>query len=228
MTKHGGTASAAGPEASNRRHPRGRRKARLGECGGHKSALRPPLPVCHHAVSVVDSVPVTASPSALSGVHVLGWGFSVPGPSPRTAPTSGSRNSAGNSVTELSASTGALVEVILGAKYGFNGPSAISADGTHVWVVNENNSVTELSASTGALIKVISGSKYGFNVPDAVSSDGTRVWVANGDGNSVTELNASTGALVQVISDSSYGFNVPEAVSSTARVSGWRTPAATR
>ena len=42
----------------------------------------------------------------------------------------------GNSVTELSASTGALVQVISGSSYGFDAPAAISSDGTHVWVAN--------------------------------------------------------------------------------------------
>ena len=118
-------------------------------------------------------------------------------------------------MTELSASTGALVQVISASGYGFSDPVAISSDGTHVWVANfDGNSVTELSASTGALVQVISGSSYGFDAPDAISSDGTDVWVANADGNSVTELSASTGALVQVISGSSYGFNGPDAISS--------------
>ena len=37
----------------------------------------------------------------------------------------------GDSVTELSASTGALVKVISGSSYGFNEPGAIASDGTH-------------------------------------------------------------------------------------------------
>ena len=44
---------------------------------------------------------------------------------------------ADNTVTELLASTGALVRVISGSSYHFNGPWAISSDGTHVWVANE-------------------------------------------------------------------------------------------
>ena len=89
-------------------------------------------------------------------------------------------NNDGNSVTELNASTGALVKVISGSRYEFNDPDAIASDGTHVWVANDDgNSVTELNASTGGLVKVISGSSYGFNDPDAIASDGTHVWVAN-------------------------------------------------
>ena len=72
-------------------------------------------------------------------------------------------------MTELSASTGALVKVISGSAYEFDGPDAVASDGTHVWVANAGGTaVTELSASTGALVKVISGSGYGFDNPDAV------------------------------------------------------------
>jgi hypothetical protein len=54
----------------------------------------------------------------------------------------------GNSVTELSASTGALVKVIRGSNYGFDGPSGITSGGTHIWVANTNGqSVTEFPDS---------------------------------------------------------------------------------
>ncbi len=96
-------------------------------------------------------------------------------------------NYGGNSVTELSAKTGALVQVISGSSYGFNEPLAISSDGTDVWVMNGgNNSVTELSASTGSRVQVLSGSNYGFNGPVGITSDGSDVWVPNYDGQSVT------------------------------------------
>jgi hypothetical protein len=39
-------------------------------------------------------------------------------------------------VTELSASTGALVKVITGSAYGFNVPVAVSSDGVNVWATN--------------------------------------------------------------------------------------------
>ena len=89
-------------------------------------------------------------------------------------------NRDGDSVTELNASTGALVQVITGSSYGFDSPDAISSDGTHVWVANpDGDSVTELTRLDGALVQVISGSSYGFDDPDAIASDGTHVWVAN-------------------------------------------------
>ena len=105
------------------------------------------------AVGATGSNASQVSPSAtpvrqLSGVNVLGWGFNGP-----DAITSGGThvwvaNANGDSVTELSASTGALVKVIRGSSYGFDYPSGITSDGTHVWVANYwGNSVTEFSAS---------------------------------------------------------------------------------
>jgi DNA-binding beta-propeller fold protein YncE len=122
-----------------------------------------------------------------------------------------------NGVTEIDASSGALVQQITGSSYGFDWPSAISSDGTNVWVVNFNNSVTEIDAVTGALVQVISGSTYGFNDHDGlstISSDGTHVWTANFGGNTVTEMSANTGALTQLIGSNSYGIDYPFGVSS--------------
>jgi DNA-binding beta-propeller fold protein YncE len=63
-----------------------------------------------------------------------------------------------NSVTELDAATGALVQVITGSNYGFDSPVEVNSDGSHVWITNAgNNSVTELDAATGALVQVIGG-----------------------------------------------------------------------
>ena len=86
----------------------------------------------------------------------------------------------GDSVTELNAATGALVQVMSGPSYGFSHPRAISSDGSHVWVANfGGHSVTELDAATGALVQVIRGSSYGFDSPWGISSDGSHVWVTN-------------------------------------------------
>ena len=167
---------------------------------------------------------------ALRGPQVFGWGFQAP----RAVSSDGAHvwvaNGADNKVIELSASTGAGVNVLSGPSYQFNDPAAISSDGTHVWVANgADNKVIELSALTGALVQVLSGSDYQFNEPDAISSDGTHVWVANQAGNSVTELSAATGALIYVLTDSDYptvpvqqggevfsdeAFNKPAAISS--------------
>ena len=114
----------------------------------------------------------------------------------------GGSQASGGWVTELDASTGALVQVLSDASYGFVLPTAITSDGTHVWVQNNTHwvgtgwtpfTVTELDADTGALAQIISGYLF-FNF----SSDGTHLWgVAPGQ---VTEFDASTGAVVQTIS----------------------------
>ncbi len=147
--------------------------------------------------NVCGALPSTTPVNPLSGVNVLGWGFDEP-----WAITTGGTHiwvaNDGNSVTELSASTGALVKVIRGSRYGFNGSLGITSDGTHIWVANsEGRSVTELLASTGALVKVVRGPSYGFDDPWAITTGGTHIWVTNES--SVTELSASTGALVKVI-----------------------------
>jgi hypothetical protein len=93
--------------------------------------------------------------------------------------------------------------------WGFNAPGVISADGSHVWIANEQDpsSVVELNTATGTLVRVIRGFRYRFNAPRGMSADGAHVWVANAGGNSVTELNAAaTGALVKVIRGAGYGW----------------------
>jgi DNA-binding beta-propeller fold protein YncE len=53
----------------------------------------------------------------------------------------------GDSVTELNAATGALVKVIRGSSYRFNGPAGVSSDGKDVWVANTlDDSVTGFPA----------------------------------------------------------------------------------
>ncbi len=101
-------------------------------------------------------------------------------------------NSADNTVTELDASTGAVIQTIaVGIE-----PEGVSSDGTHVWVTNSGtDTVTELDASTGAVIQTITVGREPFGV----SSDGTHVWVANSADGTVTELDASTGAVIQTI-----------------------------
>jgi YVTN family beta-propeller protein len=98
----------------------------------------------------------------------------------------------GNTVNELDASDGSLVQTIpVGSS-----PDAISSDGTDVWVANfGDDTVTELDASDGSLVQTI---PVGEN-PAGISSDGTHVWVANYGDDTVTELDASDGSVVRTI-----------------------------
>ena len=138
------------------------------------------------AATVIQTMPVGTNPSGVSsdGTHV--WVTNL--------------NS--NTVSELDASTGSVIQTIgLGAYYG---PSGVSSDGTHVWVADQGvATVTELNASTGSVVQTIGVGTY----PYSVSSDGTHVWVANGS-NTVTELNASTGSVVQTIGVGTYPYSV--------------------
>ena len=107
-----------------------------------------------------------------------------------------------STVTELNASTGAVIQTIdvTNSAYG------VSSDGTHVWVANSGqygDRARRLDRSRGPDHHV------GIS-PIGVSSDGTHVWVANYRDDTVTELNASTGAVVQTIAVG----NGPDAVSS--------------
>ncbi len=93
-----------------------------------------------------------------------------------------------------SASAAAVVQTIpVGNSHG-----AVSSDGTHVWVANEESgTVSEIDAATGTVVNTITvgGDPYG------VSSDGTHVWVTDYASNpgAVIEIDASTGTVVKAI-----------------------------
>ena len=78
-------------------------------------------------------------------------------------------NIEGDSVTEVSASDGSLVQNIKGSSYKFDAPVAMAIYGSDVWVANQGTewfggtqpgSVTEFSASTGQLIRVVKGAGF--------------------------------------------------------------------
>jgi YVTN family beta-propeller protein len=101
-------------------------------------------------------------------------------------------NSGSNTVSELNASTGSVIQTITVG----HAPVGVSSDGTHVWVVNiSGNTVSELNAATGSVIQTITVGTE----PTGVSSDGTHVWVTNSGSNTLSELDASTGSVIQTI-----------------------------
>ena len=99
-------------------------------------------------------------------------------------------NSQSTTVTELSASTGA----VLGTYTVGTQPFGVAFDGANIWVTSGGNgTVTELSASTGAVV----GTYPAGNLPLGVAFDGTNIWVVNQTTpGTVTKLLASTGAVV--------------------------------
>ena len=126
----------------------------------------------------------------------------------------------GASLTEINATTGALVRVISGPAYQFGRPDAVAAASGDLWVTNENASVTEIDETTGALVRVVRN--CGCRLAGGCRR-GRQPCVGRQCPNSdvtddrVSELNAKTGKLVRVISASQYGFNGPAGVAATGK-----------
>ena len=183
------------------------------------TGLEPCVELLAKIVGTTAPRPTVPGPSP-TGAHVLGWGLMGPEAMAvygRDLFVANSFSYGFGSVTELDASTGALVRVILGPAYGFDYPDAMVVAGGHLFVTNSppsgSGSVTELDASTGALVRVISGPAYRFDLSHVMAVYGGDVFVANSPPSgsvSVTELDASTGALVRVISGPVYRFNSPD------------------
>jgi hypothetical protein len=115
-------------------------------------------------------------------------------------------NGDGNSLTEINASTGALIRVISGAQYGFDNPDGLALSGNELFVANSYKwtagSITEINASTGALIRIF-GQKD-LRGPSTMVVDGNDLWVANPA--FLTEFNASTAAYMRSVSGADYQF----------------------
>jgi hypothetical protein len=121
-------------------------------------------------------------------------------------------NNAGNTVTEMDASSGAYVNMIAGAAYRFDGPTAIIAVGSNLFVANgTGNTVTEFAATGGTLVRVMRGARYGFSDPLALAAWGNHLFVLNGTG-SVTEVGINEGSVLGTASGSQFGFDAPTAM----------------
>ena len=123
---------------------------------------------------------------------------------------------AGDSVTEISASTGKLVRVISGSQFRFANPVAVTSAGSTMLVLNAGStsaasgSVTEFSARTGAFMRNVSGSRFAFFNPLALTVSGANIFVADEGNSSVTEFNVANGALVRVIAGQ--GLDAPDGI----------------
>ena len=125
----------------------------------------------------------------------------------------------GSSVTEVAASSGALIGVHASADF-IEAPSAIAVSSGHAWVANASDinggggsSLCELSVSSGSLVTIARARAYDFNVPSSMTYVGAHLVVTNFGSNTVTELSAGTGKLVRVFMGQTYGFNGPAAIS---------------
>jgi hypothetical protein len=100
----------------------------------------------------------------------------------------------GGSVTELDASTGALMKVLSGAAYHFTRPYCLAVVGPDLFVGSGTldlkkpaGSVTEINASTGVLVRVLSGARYQFWDVGGMAVSGDDVFVLNVFGRSLTD-----------------------------------------
>lgn len=123
---------------------------------------------------------------------------------------------AGNSVTEMTASTGKFVRVISGARFHFANPVAITSTGNTMLVLNAGSaatpsgSITEFSSRTGAFVRRVVGAKFSFANPQALTVSGANVFVADEGNASVTEFKVANGALVRVIKGQ--GLDAPDGI----------------
>ena len=100
-------------------------------------------------------------------------------------------NYSSNTVTELAAATGAVVNTYNPGT--LSDPAGIAFDGANIWVANAAaNNVSKLSAATGAVVATY---RVGTD-PYAIAFDGSNIWVTNVTGNSVTKLQATTGTML--------------------------------
>ena len=122
-------------------------------------------------------------------------------------------NSESDTVTELSATTGAPVRTITGSAYDFNGPLSILYNDGDVWVESAGTthggvgSISVFSAATGDFIR-------GMTIPepivqtdgeDTMAADGSRVWLATG-GDAVVEMGETGSAPVRALTAARYHF----------------------
>jgi hypothetical protein len=109
--------------------------------------------------------------------------------------------------------------------YGFNYPTDVAFDGSHLWVTNyNNNTVTEMNSSNGSFVRTLANTPstpFLFDRPQAILYADAMIWVVNPPtsvsssyNGCIDEINPSTGALVKVLGTAKYTgdpvFNYPE------------------
>jgi hypothetical protein len=125
-------------------------------------------------------------------------------------------NGAGNSVTEVNASTGGHVATVRGAAFGFDQPQAIVAAGGDLFVANgAGDSVTEVDATSRSLVRTISGAQFEFSDPFAMAVRDGDLFVLSAAGR-VTEVATASGRLVGVAAGARFGFDAPSSIAASA------------
>jgi serine/threonine protein kinase len=166
---------------------------------------------------------VTPGPPALAGVYAgPGYAFNAP----NSIAADGSHvwvlDGGNDSVTELNARTGASMQILKAARYGFNetggDTTGIVDDGTNVWV-GDLDSVSEINAGSGSPVRVLripaSVNVHGW--PTAMVLSGNQLWGVTPETcrpycgpsaqiyPSLIEFNASDGSYVRVLTKTSMG-----------------------
>jgi DNA-binding beta-propeller fold protein YncE len=107
-----------------------------------------------------------------------------------------------NNVTELSATTGAVVRTTYGSPFELSTPDAIAAVDGYVWVANAGDpptvgeSLVEFAAGSGAFVRQVSD--LTLAAPRQLAACAGQLWLGSGYG-SVVELNAVTGRTERVV-----------------------------
>jgi DNA-binding beta-propeller fold protein YncE len=91
-------------------------------------------------------------------------------------------------ITEISVARGIVVKRIEHWGTPNVGPTAISADSSHLWLTTYQDSVVELDAATGGAVATLNAAPYAFDGPDAIALRAGQAWVANYADDSVTEF----------------------------------------
>lgn len=117
-----------------------------------------------------------------------------------------------NTVAEIDAKTGTLIQILSDSRYNFSDITAIVSDGAYVWIASPvfansltssngggsvaiatSTTLTQISADTGALVQTLNSENYG----SGLALDGTYLWVYNGT--KLSKLDSSTGKLIKTI-----------------------------
>lgn len=121
-------------------------------------------------------------------------------------------NGADNTVTEVSAATGARLHTVSARRFGLDHPAAETVVDGDLFVANSaGDSVSEIKTTNRHHVRTIKGTGYGFSDPLALASYGADLFVLNGTG-SVTEVATATGALLGVANAPADGFDVPTGI----------------
>lgn len=117
------------------------------------------------------------------------------------------------SITELNASTGAVIKTIAGTNNGITYPVSIAVSDPYVWILDGGykgglGGITRIDTRTGNSL-TRSGGSFGFERPASIAVSGSHVWVLNNPYRgplSVVEINASDVSLARKLSGPQYDF----------------------